>query len=86
MDRMADKKYYDPEYDRIVTEDTIQDQYNWFSKQEWFTKSYEEFRNDNFIVQEDDNMEQLDCLHDKCIDCPHWTGTECDGDLPVDAE
>lgn len=43
------KSYYDPEYDRIVTEDVIKKQYEWFSKQKWFTKDYETFKKDNFI-------------------------------------
>ncbi len=42
------KKYYDSEYDRVVNEDIILKQYEWFVKQEWFNKSYEEFRKDNF--------------------------------------
>lgn len=42
------KKYYDPEYDRNVTEDVIQKQYEWFKQHTWFHKTYEEFRNDNF--------------------------------------
>lgn len=42
------KNYYDPEYDRIVTEDVIENQYSWFSKQKWFTKDYETFKRENF--------------------------------------
>ena len=26
-------------------------------------------------------MENLECLYERCEDCPHWTGTECDGNL-----
>ena len=47
-----EKKYYDPEYDRMVNEDYIRNQYDWFSKQPWFNKDYETFKRDNFIVKE----------------------------------
>lgn len=40
--------YYDPEYDRIVGEDVIKRQYEDFNKQDWFSKSYEQFKEDNF--------------------------------------
>lgn len=40
--------YYDYEYDRIVNEDVIKSQFNWFNKQNWFNKSYEQFKNENF--------------------------------------
>lgn len=46
---MADRKYYDPEYDRVVTEDVIRKQFEWFDKQPWFNKNYEDFKRDNFI-------------------------------------
>lgn len=42
------KKYYDPEYDRIVDESVPKKQYEWFAQQCWFHKSYEEFLADNF--------------------------------------
>lgn len=42
------KKYYDPEYDRIVDEAEIQKQFHWFNQQSWFHKSYEQFKADNF--------------------------------------
>ena len=29
-------------------------------------------------LEEYDNLE---CICDTCLECPHWTGTECDGDL-----
>ena len=46
--------YYDYEYDRIVNENVIKSQFNWFKKQNWFNKSYEQFKNENFelIVEE----------------------------------
>ena len=31
-------------------------------------------------------LQELECIYDRCEDCPHWTGTECDGDLPKDSE
>lgn len=43
------KKYYDPEYDKLVDESYIKNQYEWFSKQKWFNKSYEQFKKDNFL-------------------------------------
>ena len=54
------KMFYDPEYDRIVSEDVIRRQYEWFSTQPWFNKSYEEFAADNFIEEVFDN--ERDCL------------------------
>lgn len=42
------KKYYDPEYDRMVDESEIRRQYDWFSQQAWFDKTYEQFKADNF--------------------------------------
>lgn len=42
------KNYYDPEYDRMVDENEIKRQYEWFSKQAWFDKTYEQFKTDNF--------------------------------------
>lgn len=41
-------RYYDFEYDRIVDENTIRNQFEWFVKQNWFNKSYEEFKSENF--------------------------------------
>ena len=42
------KKYYDPEYDRIVDESVPRKQYEWFKGQSWFRKSYEQFLTENF--------------------------------------
>ncbi|MBU5332072.1 hypothetical protein KQI61_07660 [Anaerocolumna aminovalerica] len=41
-------RYYDYEYSRIVDEQEVKRQYNYFSSQSWFNKTYEEFANDNF--------------------------------------
>lgn len=46
------KKYYDPEYDRIVDESAPKKQYEWFSAQSWFHKTYEEFLSDNFLNED----------------------------------
>ena len=46
------KKYYDPEYDRIVDESVPQKQFEWFRKQKWFHKSYEQFLTDNFLNED----------------------------------
>lgn len=27
---------------------------------------------------------RMECLYDKCEDCPHWTDMGCDGDLTED--
>lgn len=43
------KKFYDPEYDRIVDESVPKKQYEWFSQQSWFHKTYEQFLSDNFL-------------------------------------
>lgn len=42
------KLYYDMEYDREVNEKVVKNQYNWFTQQSWFNKTYEEFKKDNF--------------------------------------
>lgn len=46
------KKYYDPEYDRIVDESVPKKQYEWFAAQRWFHKTYEEFLKDNFLNED----------------------------------
>ena len=46
------RKYYDPEYDRVVTEEVPKKQYEWFKQQSWFHKSYEEFLADNFLNED----------------------------------
>lgn len=46
-------RYYDPEYDRVVDETVIRNQYNWFAKQTWFHKTYEQFRDENFRLLTD---------------------------------
>lgn len=46
------KKFYDPEYDRIVDESVPKKQYEWFRKQSWFHKSYEQFLADNFLNED----------------------------------
>lgn len=47
-------KYYDPEYDRIVEEFIIENQYEWFKQQPWFHKDYETFKNENFEKVDDE--------------------------------
>lgn len=41
--------YYDPEYDRTVDETVIRNQYEWFMTNMSMTKTYEQFRDDNFV-------------------------------------
>lgn len=43
-----ERKFYDPEYDRVVDESVPQKQYAWFSAQSWFHQTYEEFLAENF--------------------------------------
>lgn len=50
------KKYYDPEYERIVTEDVVRRQYEWFSNQKWFNKTFEQFAQENFTLIERGKM------------------------------
>lgn len=33
----------------------------------------------------DEELQAMECLHEDCRNCPHWTGTECDGDLPIES-
>lgn len=47
-----ERKFYDPEYDRVVDELIPQKQYEWFSKQPWFHQTYEDFLIKNFIAIE----------------------------------
>ena len=53
-------RYYDPEYDRIVDENVIKNQYEWFSKQKWFKDTYEQFRDSNFRLLSDSDEEDED--------------------------
>lgn len=46
------KRYYDPEYDRIVDESVPRKQYEWFSSQKWFHNTYEEFLSANFLNED----------------------------------
>lgn len=47
-----ERKFYDPEYDRVVNESVPKKQYAWFSAQPWFSQTYEEFLEENFTVIE----------------------------------
>lgn len=33
------------------------------------------------INEIDQIINNFECIHDRCEDCPHWTGSACDGDL-----
>lgn len=44
-----ERKFYDPEYDRIVSESVPQKQYAWFNEQPWFHQTYEDFVKENFM-------------------------------------
>lgn len=46
------KKYYDPEYDRIVDESVVKSQYEWLAQQTWYHKTYEQFLSDNFLNED----------------------------------
>lgn len=49
---VKEKKFYDPEYDRIVDESVIKKQYDWFKSQSYFCKTYEQFLADNFLNED----------------------------------
>lgn len=46
------KKYYDPEYDRIVDETVPKKQYEWFKNWSWFHKTYNQFLAENFLNED----------------------------------
>lgn len=47
------KKYYDPEYDRIVTENEVMRQYKWFEQNmPWLHETFEQFADKNFTLIE----------------------------------
>lgn len=55
------RKFYDPEYDRIVDETEVRKQYEWFAQQTWFNKSFEEFAEDNFTeIKEEKDMARFE--------------------------
>lgn len=54
------RKYYDPEYDRTVDETEVRRQYDWFKQQSWFHKSFEEFAEENFEVDDDPDDDHID--------------------------
>ena len=57
-----ERKFYDPEYDRIVDESVPKRQYEWFHAQSGFYKTYEEFLQDNFTELKDgENGDDLIC-------------------------
>jgi len=35
------------------------------------------------IIDEEplEEYDNLECIYDTCLECPHWTGTECNGNL-----
>lgn len=51
------RKFYDPEYDRIVDETVVRKQYEWFAQWTWFNKSFEEFAEDNFTEIKEETQE-----------------------------
>lgn len=56
-------KYYDPEYGRVVDEQEVRRQYEWFRKNcEWYKKSFEKFAEENFILASECDT---DALQDK---------------------
>lgn len=50
------KKYYDPEYDKAISEDEIKKQYDWFVNKQGIKKSYEQFLKDNFDEISESNV------------------------------
>lgn len=70
------RRFYDPEYDRIVDESVPKRQYEWFKSQSWFHKTYAQFLADNFtdkgfdIILVIDGSEEYICNFteiEKCI-------------------
>ena len=67
------KKYYDPEYDRIVDEKEVRRQFDYFAGRGWCNESFEAFAADNFqklrkyleysesgwFVRDSDNLEDM---------------------------
>lgn len=55
-----ERKFYDPEYDRVVDESVPKRQYEWFHARGDFHKTYEEFLKDNFTeLKDNENGEDL---------------------------
>ena len=51
------RKFYDPEYDRMVDENTVRHQYEWFAQQTWFHKTFEQFAEENFTEIKEETQE-----------------------------
>lgn len=51
----AVQKYYDFGYDKVVTEQEVEEQYKHCCGYVWFSKSYEQFKKDNYITITDKN-------------------------------
>lgn len=53
-------RYYDPEYNKEITEKAIKRQYEWFNKHSCFRESYDQFKKDNFKeVNTEEELEKL---------------------------
>ena len=53
------KKYYDPGYDREITEEGIKKQYELFRKHKWFHKTFEEFKKENFYEKKEKKVKKI---------------------------
>lgn len=52
------KKYYDPEYDKIVSKGYVRNQYNWFkNNMPYLHKSFDQFAAENFTEITETNKE-----------------------------
>lgn len=52
------KKYYDPEYDKIVSEGYVRNQYNWFkNNMPYLHQTFEQFAENNFTEITEVNKE-----------------------------
>lgn len=59
---MEGRKFYDPEYDRVVDETVTKKQYAWFQSQSWYHDTYENFLKNNFTeLKEGESGEDLIC-------------------------
>ena len=65
---MKAKKYYDYEYDRIITEETARKQYEWFRENvHGYRQTFEQFLADNFCDLSDRTERAVaQAMHDRC--------------------
>lgn len=61
------RKYYDWEYDRIITEETARKQWEYMTQHSYTKKSFEEYVKDNFFnLQDRTENAAAQAAHDRC--------------------